>query len=116
MGWFDANDKLIKPPDEKELVEIVTAVTSEGGFTVMDLNTAMVLFETADDLEVLRDLPRSLLVELCTQVLDPPMKESLKRASKRSLINKLGDAVRHCSQFLMTLLIVGKEKASRDRR
>ena len=57
MGWFDDNDELINPPNEKELVEIITAVTSEEGLTVMDLNTAMALFETTDDLEVLRDLP-----------------------------------------------------------
>jgi hypothetical protein len=97
IRWFDANDKLINPPDKKELVEIVTAVTSEGGFTVMDLNTAMTLFETTDDLEVLHDLPQSLLVELYTQVLNLPTKGSLKSLSKCSLINKLGDVVRHCS-------------------
>lgn len=65
MGWFDANDELMNSPDEKELVEIVMAATSEGGLTVMDLNTAMALFKTADNLEVLCNLPRSLLVALC---------------------------------------------------
>lgn len=108
MGWFDANDELINPPDEKELVEIDTAATSGGGFTVMDLNTAMALFETADDIEVLHDLPRSLLVGLSARVLNNSTKESLnlKALSKRALINKLRDAVRHCLQFFEILLIV----------
>jgi len=91
MGWFDANDEPINPPNEKELIEIVTAVTSKGGLTVMDLNTAMALFETADDLEVLRNLPQSLLVGLSTQVLNNSIKKSLnlKTLSKGVLINKL---------------------------
>ena len=91
MGWFDANDEPINPPNEKELIEIVTAVTSEGGLTVMDLNTAMALFETADDLEVLCNLPQSLLVGLSTQVLNDSIKKSLnlKTLSKGVLINKL---------------------------
>ena len=116
MGWFDANGELINPPDEKELVEIGTAVTSEGGFTVMDLNTAMALFETADDLEELRILPRSLLVGLSTQVLNNLTKESvkLKSLSKGALINKLRDAVRHCSQFFGVLLIVENRERKQE--
>lgn len=108
MGWFDTNDELINPPDEKELIEVGTAATSEGGFTVMDLNTAIALFETADDLEVLHDLPRSLLVGLSTQVLNNSTKESikLKTLSKSKLINKLRDVVCHFSQFLDVLLII----------
>jgi len=74
----------------------------------MDFNTAMALFETADDLEVLRELPRSLLAGLCTQVLKKSTKEllNLKTLSKGLLINKLGDAVHHCSQVFWILLIV----------
>jgi len=108
MGWFNDNDELINPPAEKELVEIVTAATSLGGLTVMDLNTAIALFETADDLEVLHNLPQSLLVGLATQVLDNLTKESLslKALSKGVLINKLRDMVRYCLHFFKILLIV----------
>jgi hypothetical protein len=108
MGWFDASDELINPPNDKELTEISMVATSEGGFTVMDLDTAMALFETADDLEELRILPRSLLIELSTQVPNNPTKESvnLKYLSKKVLIDYLRDAVRHRSQFFGVLLIV----------
>jgi hypothetical protein len=106
MGWFDSNDKLIRPPDNKELPNIVTATTSEAeSFTIMDFNTGIALFETANDLEVLRVLPKALLVGLCLRMahrVDNSTKESLKKLSKTLLINKLRDAVcysPHSSMF-----------------
>lgn len=112
MGWFDANDELMNSPDEKELVEIVMAATSEGGLTVMDLNTAMALFKTADNLEVLRDLPRSLLVALCGQVLNKSLNS--KSLSKGGLINRLRDAVRACSHFFGVLLMAKDRERKQD--
>ena len=95
MGWFDTNDRLISPPSDKELLNIVSVVTSEiGNFTIMDFNTGIALFETADDLEVLCDLPQSLLIGLCLRVVNNATKASLKRFSKAKLIDKLRDAVR----------------------
>ena len=108
MGWFDLDGNLIRPPDNKELPDIVTTTTSEAeSFTIMDFNTGMALYETANDLEVLRDLPKALLVGLCLRVVDNGTKpgeslkkESLKKLSKTLLINKLKDAVCHSPQFL----------------
>ena len=62
--------------------------------TIMDFNVAVALYETADDLEVLRDLPQSLLVKLYAHVYENPETRSLKRLSKSVLIQKLGDVVR----------------------
>lgn len=96
LGWFDSNDQLISPPNDKELPDIVAATTSEAEtITVMDLNTVMALFETADDLEVLRGHPKSHLIRLCLQVINSSTQESLKKLSKSLLIDKLRDAVRH---------------------
>lgn len=106
MGWFDINDKLISPPSDNEPLDIVSVATSElGSLTIMDYNTATALFETADDLEVLRDLPQSLLVGLCLRVVNSATKSerSLRRLSKAMLIEKLRDAVRRHHQALSDL-------------
>jgi len=71
-------------------------ITSEGGgITIMDFNTAVALYETADDLDVLRDLPRSLLVKLYSHINGGTEMGSLKHQSKMALIKKLGDSVRY---------------------
>ncbi len=99
MGWFDTNDQLINPPSDKELLNIVSVTTSEiGSFTIMDFNTGMALFETADDPEVLRDLPRSLLIGLCLTVANDSTKKSLKHQNKTQLIEKLRNSVRRHRQ------------------
>ena len=64
----------------------------------MDFNTAVALYETADDLEALRDLPRSLLVKLYSHINESTEVGSIsKHQSKSVLIKKLGDLVRYCS-------------------
>ena len=66
--------------------------------TIMDFNVAVALYETADNLEALRDLPQSLLIKLYSHVHDPSLEmRSLKRLSKSLLIQKLGDVVRYSS-------------------
>lgn len=78
--------------------------SSEGtGISIIDFNTAVALYETANDLEALRDLPRSLLQALLVKVYSHIDRNtemgSLKQKSKTVLIKKLGDFVRHHSPF-----------------
>ena len=63
----------------------------------MDFNVAVALYETANDLEVLRDLPQSLLLKLYSHITENAETRSLKRLSKSVLIKKLGDVVRYHS-------------------
>lgn len=67
----------------------------------MDFNVAIALYETADDLEVLRNLPQTMLIKLYSHITDSGDSEtrSLKHLSKTVLINKLGDVVRNHSWF-----------------
>ena len=69
--------------------------TSEGaGITVMDFNVAVALYETVDDVKVLHDLPRALLIKLYSHILsESPETRSLKRLTKSNFVEKLGDAV-----------------------
>ena len=120
MGWFDADDKPKNTPNDKELIDMVTATTPSVGssFTVMDFNTAVALFETADDLDILRNFSRTLLVKLCIQFLNNSTKQSLNTKTKGALINKLKDAVHHISEFFGLFKLLMRcsriEEGSRD--
>lgn len=98
MAWFDEGDRLINPPGPKEVLDL-EKLTSEGGsITVMDFHVALALYETADNVEELRDLPQKLLYKLHTHVGESPSGD--KRLSKGKLLERLEDAVRIYSRSL----------------
>jgi hypothetical protein len=68
-------------------------MSSEGGsVTIMDFHVALALYETADDVEELRDLPQKLLFKLHAHVDEHPSGDN--RLSKGKLLRRLEDAVR----------------------
>lgn len=92
MGWFNEDDTLINPPGLNEVLDISALMSSEGGsVTVMDFHVTLALYETADDIEVLCDLPQKLLFKLHVHV-----DENISRntnLTKPKLIKRLENAV-----------------------
>jgi hypothetical protein len=106
MGWFNEDDRLVSPPGPKEFFDIHVLMSSEGGsITVMDFHIALALYETADDVKELCDLPQKLLFVLHVHVDENPSGDS--RMSKTKLIKRFEDAVcsySHSFSFLALTL------------